>query len=146
MRLYDFPEELVRYPVQFPPGTVRRGDLGLVAIADGLARPAAFQLLDAVEREGFLEKAVVAFRTDLPKGATRKFQLVAKAPLGERPGTDCIALEPGAEEEEAILAADELQVKVPRLRRQFLGGKPLCRVPAPLLAVCRKGAPWPNIK
>jgi hypothetical protein len=87
MRLYDFPEELLHYAVEFPAGTVRRSSLKLLALHDDKARPVPFQLSDAVEKDGFLTRATLSFRSDLPKGGSRLFRSAptrAAAPGGRR--------------------------------------------------------------
>src|SRR5579864_8965309 len=57
MRLWDFPEQLISYPVRFPPQTVRKTGLKLVAGLDDSAPSGVFQLSNVVEHAGFLDRA-----------------------------------------------------------------------------------------
>jgi len=67
MRIYDFPDELVSYRVEFPPRKVRAENLVLVALHRGgqdgrePAEPVAFQLSGVAAKDGFMERATVSF-------------------------------------------------------------------------------------
>ena len=69
MRIYDFPEELINYSVTFPPKTVRSGQLQLLARHVDPPQSVPFQLSKVQTKDGFLIRAVVSFRSDLPREA-----------------------------------------------------------------------------
>ena len=75
MRIYNFPEELISYTVKFPPKTVHSIQLQLQARHVVPPQSVPFQLSEVQTKDGFLIRAVVSFRSDLPKGSTRTFRL-----------------------------------------------------------------------
>ena len=137
MRVYDFPEEQVSYPLEIPTG-IKPGSLKLLAFAGNEVHVAPFQLgKDA--RGG----TTLFFRADLPRGATRLFRLVSGFATENIPA---IAAQPPTVQSttnahEAILGNSLLLVKVPAGHREFATGELLAEVPAPLLALARKFRP-----
>ena len=143
MRIFDFPQERVSYVVDFPAHTVKKKELKLTALHEEPPRDVVFQLSDAVEEDGFLRKATVHFRADLPRGAERRFRLQhcpgeTQAPFPKQAGVSDVA------GNEAVLLANLLRVKVPYGRREFAEGKPLSEIPAPILALAcgPEGGEW----
>ncbi len=141
MRIYDFPEELVSYPVTFPPKSVRPGQLQLLDRQVVPPRSVTFQLSEVETKGGFLVRAVVSFRTDLEKGGTRRFRLQHTPGRGDdAPSPAKVTLLPPADGV-AVLAANRLRVRVPAGDRFFSKPKKVSEVPAPLLAVARGEKP-----
>ena len=140
MQIYDFPEQLVSYAVEFPAEKVRAAGLSLVAITDDGAEPVAFQLSRAVEERGFLRSATIAFRTDLPRGGTRRFQLLHGARgLSAPPMSRVTVVEKQADA--AVLAGNLLRVKVPLGHKTYQPPLALADAPAPIRAVARVATP-----
>jgi len=139
MRIYDFPEELVNYSVDFPPGTVRRDSLSLVRMDGDRSDAVPFQLSDVVERDGFLTGATIFFRTDLPKGATRRFRL-AHQTEGRTPVADTSVGIMERDGATVVVGANQLMVKVPFGSQTYDTAESrllLEEVLAPILAVAR---------
>ncbi|MCH7726198.1 MAG: hypothetical protein IH991_06940 [Planctomycetes bacterium] len=141
MRIYDFPDQLVSYDVAFPPKTVRRDGLSLTALHGDQPQATPFQLSDVAELDGFVVKATLSFRTDLPKGMTRHFRLEFDSKRKAAPASSRVGIVEH-DGETAILAANRLRVRVP------FGGKnferepvALSKVPAPILAIARGEKP-----
>ena len=92
-------------------------------------------------QDGFLNSAVVSFRSDLPKGGARRFRL--KRVPGQKsatPTTSNTGLLP-AVGGVAVLASDKLRIKVPAGERFFQKPKLLAEVPAPILSMARGEMP-----
>ncbi len=152
MRIYDFPEEMVIYPVEFPPRTVKAAELRLVRTDIGQGdkqQSVPLQLGDVVETDGYLDKATIYFRTDLPRGAERAFALI-RADAAQLQGNPTKEKEDAGSKgariievsgSEAVLGADRLRLKIPFGKTEYREGKPLSEVPAPLLALDR-GPEW----
>jgi len=139
MQIYDFPEELVSYGVEFPAGKVRADNLVPVATHGEFLEQVEFQLGDPVSDGGFLRKATLYFRTDLPRGATRRFTLAgASSAALPRAGSRTAVIDKAGNE--AVLAANLLRVRVPYGTMEFPDGKPLSETLAPILAVGRDDA------
>ena len=79
MRIYDFPEELVSYPVTFPAKTVLPRELRLEARHIDPPRPTIFQLSEVQAKDGFLNSALVSFN---PSRASPKI-LTTDMPLSD---------------------------------------------------------------
>ncbi|MDQ3621878.1 MAG: hypothetical protein M3463_05215, partial [Verrucomicrobiota bacterium] len=140
LQLYDFPEELLSYSLEFPPGKVRAAGLQLTALHGQRAQAAPFQLTEVQEHDGFLQRAVLHFRSDLPKTATRHFRLTSAAPpAGMAPVTRVEVAE--RQGEAAVLRSSRLRVKVPAGRRELSPPLPLSALPAPMLAIARPDPP-----
>ena len=135
MRIYDFPEELISYPVTFPQKTVRSNQLQLLARHVDPPQSVPFQLSKVQTKDGFLIRAVVSFRSDLPKGGTRTFRL-QHAPGAKTAAISKVSLLPAADGV-AVLAANRLRIKVPAGNRFYCEPKPMAEVSAPLLAMAR---------
>jgi hypothetical protein len=107
MKVYDFPEEQLTYPVNLPAGT-ESGSLKLLAFTEKKVQVIPFQLST---RSG---KETLSFRTDLPKGATRLFRLVSGFDARGIPEItpDAPTLNPGANPQEAELSNGEVILKV----------------------------------
>ncbi|MHA6481944.1 fibronectin type III domain-containing protein [Paenibacillus sp. strain BS8-2] len=69
---YEWPLSLVRYPLQLQPGEATPDSL---VLRDGEGRRVPAQLVGAELREGFVTGGAIAFLTDLPRGATRRYEL-----------------------------------------------------------------------
>ena len=142
MQIYDFPEELLNYPIEFPASKVRRSGLTLLALHDEQPKPIVFQLSDVTQRDGFLEKATLSFRSDLPKAAARHFRLTFDP--GRKPAATgasrvgIVAEQNGT----AVLASNRLRVRVPHGSFNYeLEPQPFAQTAAPILAVARGGKP-----
>ena len=138
MRIYDFPEQQVSYPLDLPAGT-QAGNLNLLAFTDTSVRVVPFQLSE--------DGKEIYFRSDLPMGATRIFRLISGfavtgIPLAKPvPATVQAATSP----QEALLGNDLLLVDVPAGHQDFAGGKPLAQVRGPILGLARKAQPQPRM-
>ena len=136
MKVYDFPEDQLRYPVELP-AEVKPEALKLLAFTDATVRVIPFQL----SQDG----KTIFFRSDLPQGATRLFRLVTGfdttgiPPFASQP----VALQTTTNPQESVLGNNLLLVKVPAGHQDFPGGKPLAQVPAPILGLARVARPQP---
>jgi hypothetical protein len=143
MRVYDFPEQQVNYPVEIPAG-IKPESLTLLSQTGSSIQSIPFQLSnECVSGEGL--KAKLSFRTDLPRGATRLFRLVSG--FGAK-DIASLAIQPPAlratnNPQEAILGNSLLLVKVPAGHQDFAQGKPFAQVAAPILGLARASAPQP---
>ena len=122
MRIYHFPAELINYPVEFPPKTVRSGQLQLQARHIKPPQSVPFQLSEVQIKDGFLILAVVSFRSDLPKRGTRTFRL-QHAPGAKTAAISKVSLLPLGDDV-AVLAANRLRIKVPTGNRFYSEPKP----------------------
>ena len=139
-RLFDFPEELLRYPLEFPLGKVRPAELSLSYVDEERGMPVVFQLGDVLEEQGFLRRATIAFRADLPRGGTRRFILTAGAKnLMAPPAARVAVIE--KRQHEAVLAGNLLRARVPFGHRDFQPPLALAQAPAPVLGVARTATP-----
>ncbi|MCX7011057.1 MAG: hypothetical protein NTW86_00570 [Candidatus Sumerlaeota bacterium] len=139
MKVYDFPEEQVSFPVEIPVG-IKPDSLTLLAFAGDDAQVVPFQL--SKDAKG---GTTLFFRTDLPRGATRLFRLVAGFAPKDIPAISAQppAVQAAANPREAILGNSLLLVKVTAGHQDFAAGTPFSRVPAPILGLARKAQPEP---
>ena len=72
-----WPESLVSYPVEFT-APVAKDNLRLLDMETG--KPVVCQLSNIREKDGKITFALVNFMTDLPSGASRRFELSAGKP------------------------------------------------------------------
>ena len=137
MKVYDFPEEQVSYPVEIPAG-IEPNSLKLLAFAGSGVHVVPFQL--SKDAKG---RTTLFFRTDLPQGATRLFRLVSGFAAEGIPVTAVQppALQTATDPHEATFGNSLLLVKVPAGRQDFAAGKPLTEVSAPILGLARKIQP-----
>ncbi|MGB8353720.1 MAG: hypothetical protein WCD79_07535 [Chthoniobacteraceae bacterium] len=137
MKVYDFPEEQISYPIDLPAGT-KPDSLKLLAFTDSTLRVVPFQLSGVEQGHGR-----IYFRTSLPRGAHRLFRLVSGFDTTGIPATtyEAPALQSVANPHEAILGNSLISVKVPAGHIDFTGGKPLSQVPAPIAGAARKAEP-----
>jgi hypothetical protein len=137
MKIYDYPEEQLNYPVEIPANVPAAG-LKLLAFTPTQVQVIPFQLSPG-ENGG----TTLSFRTELPQGETRIFRLVSgfdtsgiaevtmKAPLFT------------SGPEESLLTNDRLMVSVPAGHQEFAGGEPLDKASAPILGLARTAQPKP---
>ena len=137
--LYDYPAQLLHYPLSFPPSLVREEQLRLQQLGEQKSLP--FQLSEVKKRGDFLESAVLSFRADLPRGARRYFSIVASPDAPPRaPDEASVAVR--REAETAVLSSDSVSVRVPAGKVTFAGGRTLSQIPAPLLGISRRAGQW----
>ena len=141
MKVYDFPEEQLAFPVTLPAGA-NASSLTLLAFTDTTVRAVPFQL----KRTG--DKTTLYLRSDLPRGATRLFRLVSGFEAAGVPAAIPVppTVKSGASPHEAVLGNGRLTVAVAAGHQDFPGGKPLSQVPgthsrggAQRRAPCRDG-------
>ena len=131
MKLWDYDEQQVHYPVSLGAGA-DPSSLQLLAFTDGTVRSIPFQFSD--------DHATVYFRTDLPLGATRIFRLLPSADVGEtvpKAGAAAPTFQATSGADTALLGNGLLFVKVPAGHRDFPGGLPFTKVAAPILGIGR---------
>ena len=137
LRLYDFPEELLSYPLSFAAGTVKKDSLRL--FQKGSKDPVAIQFTDVQETDGFLRCATLYFRADLKRGEQKSFSLVQNSetpsPVAELISTQAIG------EDRVAITANQLQILVPSIGSHALN-VPVSQAPAPLLAIARETGKW----
>ncbi|MBL7187726.1 MAG: hypothetical protein ISS70_15495 [Phycisphaerae bacterium] len=139
MKVYDFPEEQVSFPVEIPAG-IKPDGLKLLAFAGNDVHVIPFQL--SKDAEG---GTTLFFRTDLPQGATRLFRLVLGFASKNIP---VVTIQPPVVQattgpHEAIFGNSLLLVKVPIGQHDFTVSKLFSQVPAPILGLARKAQPEP---
>jgi len=134
--IYDFPEEMVSYPVAVGSKAVKKDDLRL--FVKGTKTPLVFQLSDVEEKDGLLKKAVIHFRTDLKIGEEKAFTLVqdSQTPQAQE---ELIGLTK-MDEDRLAINANHIQVMVPDGDRDL--NLPVAQAPAPLLALAREAGQW----
>lgn len=138
MKIYDFPEEQLSYPVQLSAG-VKPENLKLLAFTGTQAQMIPFQL-SSQSGNG----TTLYFRTDLPQGATRLFRLVSGFDPGDIPAVTVQppVLRADSNSQDAIISNSLFLVKVPAVgHHDFTGGKPFSQVPAPILGLARQTQP-----
>ncbi|MEK8127320.1 Ig-like domain-containing protein [Paenibacillus filicis] len=140
LNIYDFPEELIQYPLTFPAGTVRKNGLKLTTFS---GQETAYELFDIQEdHSGYLSSATIRFRSNLPKGAIKSFL------LDYDPNYDYMAVFPPGftiqqqSDDSVILSANQQQIRVPGGVATYPDGLPLSDTPAPILAISRDGQSW----
>ncbi|GAA3407421.1 Ig-like domain-containing protein [Paenibacillus hodogayensis] len=139
MDLYDFPEELLSYPLVFPANTVKKNGLKLTA-DDGT--PVEYELADAPENaQGYLSGATLRFRTALAKKGIRGFMLDYDPAYDASASTQRIALTDN-HDGTATLAANGQQIKVPYGTVSYGAGADIGQAKAPIVAIARDGANW----
>ena len=136
LRLYDFPEELLSYPLTFD-NPVKREDLRLVE--KGARDAQVFQLTDIVQIGGTIKTATLHFRSDLKMNADKTFNFTANSTLAA-PASQPIPVEPSGTDRAAI-KANRLQILVPAGTNRPLN-LPVAQAPAPLLALSREDGKW----
>jgi hypothetical protein len=135
--IYDFPEELISYPLSFATGAVRKEDLRL--FRKGTKSPLVIQFTDVQETDGFLRSATLHFRTDLKIGAEKTFILMQSACRQPR-GSQSITVNSVAGDTLSI-EANQLQILVPTVGDRTLN-VPVTEAPAPLRAIARENGKW----
>ncbi|WP_159883161.1 Ig-like domain-containing protein [Paenibacillus puerhi] len=143
LNIYDFPEELIQYPLVFPAGTVMKNHLKLTTAA-GQETP--YELTEMTEdNQGYLTAATIRFRANLPKGTIKAFL------LDYDPGYDySAAFSPVITVQQqpdgsAVLSANQQQIKVPAGTSTYEGGLALSETSAPIIAVSRDGQNWAGL-
>ncbi|MFW5754023.1 MAG: hypothetical protein ACOCV9_04400, partial [Marinilabiliaceae bacterium] len=136
--IYDFPEQLVGYQLDFPENLVTVDGLRLT---DENNREIPYQLSDAETKDGYLTEATVHFRTDLPRRATRRFTLKHDPSVPHTSGTSEMVAGP-LEENIGQLGGDQLQVRVPWGEVSYENPHAVSEVPAPLLAIRGRSDNW----
>ena len=134
--IYDFPEELLSYPMDFQGSAVKKEDLRLFAKGTTTALP--FQLTGVEEENGLLKKATVHFRAGLKIGEDKVFTLVQN---GWVPPAQSVPITLAKMEGNRLaIGANQLQVLVPEGSRDL--NLPVAGAPAPLLALAREPGKW----
>jgi hypothetical protein len=88
---YEWPLSLVRYPLRLEVGQAHPDSFDL---RDDAGRPIPVQVIGAELQDGFVISGEVVFLTDLPRGATRRYELhyrsgpVAAGPEDKREGRE----------------------------------------------------------
>jgi len=137
LHIYDYPEELLSYPLKFSAGTTKKNNLCL--FIKGTKNPVVLQFADVQEVDGFLRSATLHFRTGLKQGETKSFVLTqsAETPV---PDVEPIATRAVGNDRLALLA-NQMQILVPGSGSRTLN-MPVSEVPAPLLAIAREKDRW----
>jgi hypothetical protein len=106
---YAWPRTLLTYPVDFSAVAVQADQLTLVNLENGRAEP--FQLSEVRAENGRLRFAHVHFFSDLPSGATRRFELKlgGRTPAAQR-------MEARREEQSIVLDTGVTRVRIPASR------------------------------
>ena len=131
MKVWDWSEQQVHYPVALPAGA-DSANVQLLAFTDKTVRAIPFQLSD--------DRTTLYFRTDLPSGATRLFRLLPVRDVGEtvpKAGAASSACE--TDGDTALIGNGLLTLKVPAGHRDFPDGRPFAQVAAPILGIRRTG-------
>jgi len=140
MKLCDFPEEQLSYPVDLPAG-VDPKELKLLEFTEKWVREIPFQL----SPPGNAATArTIYFRSDLPLGGSRLFRLMRNyGTAGIRSlAPQAPALRPSSDPADSVIFNNGLlSVKAPSGHHDFSPAMPLAQVPAPILAVARGAAP-----
>ncbi|SDC43177.1 Uncharacterized conserved protein YjdB, contains Ig-like domain [Paenibacillus sp. UNCCL117] len=143
LNIYDFPEELLHYPLSFPAGTVKKNGLRLTTAA---GQETAYELTNIAEdQQGYLTSAVIGFRSNLPKGAVKSFLLdydPAYDYAAAFPPVITVQQQPGGV---AILATGGQQLKVPAGTVNYPDGQALSQTTAPIIAISRDGQSWAGL-
>ena len=136
MKVYDFPEQQVSYPLELPAGKTAIS-LKLLEFTDNSVRVVPFQLSET--------GGEIFFRSDLPVGSTRIFRLLSGFDTTGIPDATPVppTVQATQNPQEAMLGNDKLLVEVPAGHQDFAGGKPLSQVPGPILGLARKTNPSP---
>ncbi len=134
--IYEFPEELLSYPLDLKGGAVKKEDLRL--FAKGSNTPLVFQLTNVEEANGLLTKAVIHFRTDLKIGDEKAFTLVQNSQVPQAQGTPIELTK--MDGNRLAIVANQLQVTVPDGTQQL--NVSVSSAPAPLLALARESGKW----
>ncbi len=133
--LYWWPGTLLSYPVDFSRAHVKPGQLALLN-PDEKNRNVPFQLSEVKTEGGYLVSARLNFFTDLPSGASRTFELVAKTvPAGTAAAPAGVRSYP-ENDSTLTLTAGELWVQLPSSRQRP------AFVPGPVTGVSRNGKDW----
>lgn len=137
LHVYDFPEELLSYPLSFSSTAVKRENLRL--FEKGIKKPVPIQFVEVEEADGYLRSGTLCFRAGLKRGEVKDFLLTqdAEAPA---PDLDSISVETVDGNSSAILG-NQLQILVPAPGRRPLH-LPVAQAPAPLLAIARENNKW----
>ncbi|MEI6422585.1 MAG: hypothetical protein WCP55_10220 [Lentisphaerota bacterium] len=126
----SWPESLVSYPVEFKV-PVAKDNLRLIDTNTG--KPLVYQLSNIREKDGKLTFALVNFLTDLPSGATRRFELSAGKP---EKAADLAVTE---EKDSIVIDGGKLKVRIPQSSGKSFSAS--LSVPAPLMQIDR-GTGW----
>ena len=119
----DWSRALVTYPVQFPQGRVKPGNVRLVDSA-GAEQPCQFWRVEAYP-DGSIRSGRISFYAELPKGGSYRFQLQPGRPA-QPPASPTSAVNSG------LLTLDNGVVAI-----RFPAGKKTCDIP---LAFCSSHA------
>jgi hypothetical protein len=140
MKIWDWSEQQVHYPVALPAGTDPAG-LQLLAFTEQTVRAIPFQLSD--------DRTTLYFRTELPSGATRLFRLLPARDIGETvPKSGAATLTYEAADNTALISNGLLTLKVPVGHHDFPDSRPFAKVAAPILGIKRDGQsePWSAVE
>ncbi|WP_040948781.1 PA14 domain-containing protein [Gorillibacterium massiliense] len=135
MGIYDFPEELISYPITPPSGKVKKEHLKLTQF--GSETPLVYQLSQVKEKDGYLVSAVISFRTDLRKFASKVFAVQADASY--KPAFQQLVKIKDNKNGTAVIAANEQQVLVTYGTKTYSRGVSFASANAPILALGREG-------
>ena len=122
--LFEWPSSLLSYPVQFD-GVVKQEDLMLSCNGNEIP----FQLSDVTYNEGIIKAAKLNFISDLPSGASRKFELSLRK--GKNNFENVIKEE--IKDNIIIISSDKLSVSIP------LSGNYQEAVPGPVMQISQYG-------
>ena len=136
LKLCDFPEEELSYPIVLPPN-VDPKDLKLLEFTDKWVREVPLQ---ATWIKGSTSPSTIYFRSDLPVGGSRLFRLIEKFEMAGIPSLapQPPVLQPVTDDANgAMLTNGLLSVKMPAGHHDFAPPKPLNQLPAPILGLAR---------
>ncbi|WP_110841118.1 Ig-like domain-containing protein [Paenibacillus flagellatus] len=140
MDVYEFPEELLDYPLVFPADTVKKNGLKLT---DSSGTPVEHELADVEENaQGFLTSATLRFRTGLPKKGISGFVLDYDPAYDYAASSAARVTVTDNHDQTATLSANGQHIRVPYGTVAFGSGADVATVKAPILAISRDGVNW----
>jgi hypothetical protein len=135
--IYDFPEEMLSYELDFTGYAVAKENLKL--LQRGMPEPLDYQLSNVVESDGYLVSATLNFRTSLAIGETKRFVLEADPNYVHVSGEPINIVDNG--NGTATIEGNLQQIRVPYGSLSDVQ-IPLRDAPAPLLSIAREPGQW----
>ncbi|MFC5701964.1 PA14 domain-containing protein [Cohnella faecalis] len=136
--IYDFPEQLIGYPLDFAGQNVTPAHIRLRQY--GQSTPLIYQLSDVVVNgSGYLTSATLHFRTGLNIGGMKRFVVDEDNSYTPSFANEVSLTDNG--DGTATISGNQQQLKVP-YGNVNANGAELSQVPAPILAVSRQPGAW----
>ncbi|MGA2066783.1 MAG: hypothetical protein ABSG86_17530 [Thermoguttaceae bacterium] len=136
---HDWQNEVVYFPVEFPPGACDGKHLALSQVWDG--RRAPCQLIEVVRHpDGSVRRARLALVADLPERQSRTWRLEWGGTQDASPPASQLRV--ARDGEHLVLSSGPLAVRVPFGRRRCATGAAAAEVPGPLLGVKGPDGQW----